>query len=115
MEELREKLVAEVGKTVIGQEHTVDALLSALVIGGHVLLEGVPGVAKTLLARTFAAALGLSFSRIQFTPDMLPSDVTGHHHAARRGTRVSRRADLCQHGSRRRGQPHSPEDTVGDA
>ncbi|MGI9608764.1 MAG: AAA family ATPase [Acidimicrobiia bacterium] len=77
MQELRERVLAEVRKTVIGQTQVVDAMLTAIAVGGHVLLEGVPGVAKTLLARTVAAALGVEFSRIQFTPDMLPSDVTG--------------------------------------
>ncbi len=75
--ELREKLHAEVGKVVVGHGRAVDALLAAVTVGGHVLIEGVPGTAKTLLARTFARALGLVFSRAQFTPDMLPSDLTG--------------------------------------
>jgi len=68
---------AEVGRVVVGQEHVVETLLAALLVGGHVLLEGVPGVAKTLLAQAFARTLALSFSRVQFTPDMLPSDLTG--------------------------------------
>ena len=74
---LRTRLHAEVGKVVVGQEPVADALLVALAVGGHVLLEGVPGVAKTLLASTFATALGLDFRRAQFTPDLLPSDLTG--------------------------------------
>jgi MoxR-like ATPase len=68
----------EVGKVVIGQHHVIDAMLKAIAVRGHVLLEGVPGVAKTLLVRAVSRALGLQFSRIQFTPDMLPSDVTGN-------------------------------------
>ena len=68
---------AEVGKVVLGQEEVVGRLLAALLAGGHVLLEGVPGVAKTLLANATARALGLPFRRAQFTPDMLPSDLTG--------------------------------------
>ncbi len=67
----------EVGKAVIGQDGTVTGLLIALLARGHVLLEGVPGVAKTLLVRSFSAALGLDTKRIQFTPDLMPSDVTG--------------------------------------
>ena len=74
---LRTRLHAEVEKVVVGQEEAVDALLVALAVGGHALLEGVPGVAKTLLASTFAQALGLEFRRAQFTPDLLPSDLTG--------------------------------------
>jgi len=77
MNELRSRLNAEISKVVIGQRMTTEILLAALLLGGHVLLEGVPGVAKTLLARAFAAATGLDFGRIQFTPDMLPADVTG--------------------------------------
>jgi MoxR-like ATPase len=75
--ELRTTLHAEVAKVVVGQRRTVDALLAAVSVGGHVLLEGVPGTAKTLVARAFARALGLGFGRAQFTPDMLPSDLTG--------------------------------------
>ena len=77
MNELRARMTAEVDKVVIGQRDTVDALLIAISVRGHVLLEGVPGVAKTLLANAFARAVGLRFTRVQFTPDMLPSDVTG--------------------------------------
>jgi MoxR-like ATPase len=75
--ELRDRVVAEVAKVVVGQDHVVDVLLAATSVGGHVLLEGVPGVAKTLLANAFARALGVDFRRVQFTPDMLPSDLTG--------------------------------------
>jgi MoxR-like ATPase len=67
----------EVGKAVIGQDGTVTGLLIALLARGHVLLEGVPGVAKTLLVRSFSAALGLDTKRIQFTPDLMPGDVSG--------------------------------------
>ncbi|HVW33508.1 MAG TPA: MoxR family ATPase [Acidimicrobiia bacterium] len=74
---LRERVAAEVGRVVVGQDEVVDLLLAAAVVGGHVLLEGVPGVAKTLLARAWSAALGLDFRRVQFTPDMLPSDLSG--------------------------------------
>jgi MoxR-like ATPase len=77
VKELRDRVQAEVGKVVVGQEGVLDVLLAALGVGGHVLLEGVPGTAKTLLANATARALGVRFARIQFTPDMLPSDVTG--------------------------------------
>ncbi|MDP3551890.1 MAG: MoxR family ATPase [Novosphingobium sp.] len=68
---------AEVGKAVVGQEQVLDHLLVALFAGGHVLLEGPPGTAKTFLAQTFAATLGLDFGRIQFTPDLMPGDILG--------------------------------------
>jgi MoxR-like ATPase len=77
MNELRDRVRREVAKVAVGQDDAVDLLLVALSVGGHVLLEGVPGVAKTLLANATARALGMSFRRVQFTPDMLPSDVTG--------------------------------------
>jgi MoxR-like ATPase len=72
-----EPLYREVGKVLIGQRTLVDRLLIGLLTGGHVLLEGVPGLAKTLAVRTMARALHLTFSRIQFTPDLLPADVLG--------------------------------------
>jgi len=75
--EVRAAIGSEVEKVVIGQGDALDAIVIALAVGGHVLLEGVPGVAKTLLATAVARALGLEFRRIQFTPDLLPSDVTG--------------------------------------
>ena len=68
---------AEVGKALIGQTEIVDRALVGLAAGGHVLLEGMPGLGKTLLVRSLAEALSLDFSRIQFTPDMMPADVTG--------------------------------------
>lgn len=68
---------AEVSTVIVGQQPTVDLLLTALLADGHVLLEGVPGVAKTLMAKLLAKTLSVDFSRIQFTPDMMPSDVLG--------------------------------------
>ncbi len=70
-------LRAEVSKAVVGQDAVVTGLVIGLLCGGHVLLEGVPGVAKTLMVRTLAAALSLDFKRVQFTPDLMPGDVTG--------------------------------------
>jgi len=72
-----EKLRGEIAKTVIGQDAVIERLLVALLAGGHVLLEGMPGLAKTLLVKSLGAALGVQFERIQFTPDLLPSDVVG--------------------------------------
>lgn len=67
----------EMAKVVVGQDAAVSGLIAALLVPGHVLVEGVPGVAKTLLARALAAALDLRFTRVQFTPDLMPSDITG--------------------------------------
>jgi MoxR-like ATPase len=71
------RLREEVGRAVIGQHAVVDRLVIALLIRGHVLVEGLPGLAKTLLVKTLAAAIDASFKRIQFTPDLLPADITG--------------------------------------
>lgn len=68
---------SEVAKVIVGQDTIIDLLLTAILADGHVLLEGVPGVAKTLMAKTFAKITSIQFSRIQFTPDLMPSDVTG--------------------------------------
>ncbi len=73
----RTALVSQIGRRLIGQKQTVDDLVAALLAGGHVLLVGVPGLAKTLLVQTVAQALELTFSRVQFTPDLMPSDITG--------------------------------------
>ncbi len=75
--EMAERLRAEIAKVIVGQQHLVDRLLIALLADGHVLLEGVPGLAKTLAVRTLAAALNTKFQRIQFTPDLLPADLIG--------------------------------------
>lgn len=72
-----QKLREEIGKAVIGQNEVVERLLVALLANGHVLLEGMPGLAKTLLVKSLGTALGVQFERIQFTPDLLPSDVVG--------------------------------------
>ena len=76
-------LQGEIGRAVVGQRRVVDETLVALFAGGHVLLEGVPGLGKTLLVRTLSEALQLDFSRIQFTPDLMPADITGTNIVAR--------------------------------
>ncbi|MEE8361143.1 MAG: MoxR family ATPase [Gemmatimonadales bacterium] len=75
--EVAGSLVAQLGQVVLGQEEAIRILVSAVIARGHVLLEGVPGTAKTLLVRTLSVALRLAFRRIQFTPDLMPSDITG--------------------------------------
>ena len=72
-----EALLAEVGKVIVGQDAVIREVTTAIFAGGHILLVGVPGLAKTLLVNTVAQALGLSFNRIQFTPDLMPSDIVG--------------------------------------
>ena len=72
-----ESLTSEVGKVIIGQKHMVDRLLIGLLCNGHILLEGVPGLAKTLAIKTLAAAINAKFQRVQFTPDLLPADLIG--------------------------------------
>jgi MoxR-like ATPase len=69
----------EIAKVIIGQAHVIDSALIAIFTGNHALIEGVPGVAKTLLVRTLARVLGCEFGRIQFTPDLMPADITGTH------------------------------------
>ena len=72
-----ERLRREVGRVIVGHDRVVEGVLTALVVGGHVLLEGVPGLGKTMLVRTLADALDVTFSRIQFTPDLMPADIIG--------------------------------------
>jgi len=74
---LRERVLAEIRKLVVGRDKEAELLLVSFLAGGHVLLEGVPGVSKTILAKSFAKCMGLEFKRIQFTPDMLPMDMVG--------------------------------------
>jgi len=73
----RARLLAQVGRRIVGQADVLDGILAAILAGGHALLVGVPGLAKTLMVQSVADALALKFSRIQFTPDLMPSDITG--------------------------------------
>ena len=77
MRRIAEAIRGEVRKAVVGQDEVIELMLTSLLVGGHVLLEGVPGTAKTLLTQAFAAGLALDFGRIQFTPDLMPGDVLG--------------------------------------
>jgi hypothetical protein len=96
-------LKAEIGKVIVGQEAVLDEVLVALLAGGHALLEGVPGLAKTLLVRTLAQATDLPFRRIQFTPDLMPTDILG--------TEVLEE----DHGTGRRDKPHPAQNPGGPA
>ena len=73
----QEAIISQVRRVIVGQEEVIDQVMVALFVGGHCLITGLPGTAKTLLVRTLASALGLEFRRIQFTPDLMPSDITG--------------------------------------
>ena len=93
--ELYEKLKGEIGKELFGKEESIRYVVTALLAGGHVLLEDVPGTGKTSLVRTLAAALGAESRRIQFTPDLLPSDITGiHYYNQHDGTFTLRRGPV---------------------
>jgi len=106
---------AEIGKVIVGQETVVTNVLIALIGGGHVLLEGVPGLGKTMLVRTLGQALDLKFARIQFTPDLMPADIIGtdileEDEGGRRHFRYLRQFD-----SGRRNQPGHAQNPVGPA
>ncbi|HEX3569386.1 MAG TPA: AAA family ATPase, partial [Acidobacteriaceae bacterium] len=74
---VRDGILAQVRQVIVGQDDVLDQILIALFVGGHCLITGMPGTAKTLMVRTIAQTLGLTFRRIQFTPDLMPSDITG--------------------------------------
>jgi MoxR-like ATPase len=76
-QKVHEQIVTQVHRVIVGQEEVIDQVMVALFVGGHCLITGLPGTAKTLLVRTLAQILGLDFKRIQFTPDLMPSDITG--------------------------------------
>ena len=94
--QFRQDFLDEIGKVIIGQQNILDHFLIALICKGHTLLVGVPGLAKTLLIKSMAELLDLKFSRIQFTPDLMPSDITGtevieeDHATGKRGFRFFR-------------------------
>lgn len=77
LKQVKQDLLAQIRKTIVGQDKVIEKVLIGLFANGHMLIEGVPGLAKTLLISTIAKALNLSFGRIQFTPDLMPSDITG--------------------------------------
>ena len=113
-------LRSEVRKVIVGHDEVITHVLIGLFAGGHVLLEGVPGLGKTLLIKTLAESLDLTFSRIQFTPDLMPGDIIGTNmivedEAGAEALPVPARAHLRQHPARRRGEPRDAEDAVGAA
>src|SRR6202453_2588767 len=74
---VRDSILAQVRQVIVGQEEVLDQILIGLFVGGHCLITGLPGTAKTLMVQTISQTLGLEFKRIQFTPDLMPSDITG--------------------------------------
>ena len=120
--QIRDRIYGEIGQVVIGQKQIVEELLIALLAGGHCLLVGVPGLAKTTLIQTLARTLDLSFGRIQFTPDLMPSDITGTEvleediDTGRKAFSLHPRGPLFrQRHPRRRNQPHASQDPSGPA
>ena len=110
----------EIARVVVGHDDVIDVILTALFAGGHVLIEGVPGIGKTLIVRSLAEALALRFSRIQFTVDLMPADITGTRVISetpdgRRELRLRARPGLRARAARRRDQPRDAEDAVGAA
>ncbi len=118
---LSDRILAEVSKVIVGKTDELKLIEACLFAGGHVLLEGVPGVAKTSMAKALASSLGLQFDRIQFTPDLLPSDIIGTYVFDQKVSdfKIRKGPDLREHHPRRRDKPRLPEDPVraprGDA
>ena len=109
----------EIGKIIVGQQDVVDGVLICLLAGGHVLLEGVPGLGKTTLLRTLSSVLHLKYSRIQFTPDLMPADIVGsmiiESESGIQGAALPARPDLRAPGAGRRDQSRDAEDAIGAA
>ena len=107
---------AEIGKIIVGQQDVVDGVLICLLAGGHVLLEGVPGLGKTTLLRTLSRVLHLKYSRIQFTPDLMPADIVGSMiidtENAAQGPALPARPDFRAPGAGRRDQSRHAQNAV---
>ena len=112
----RERIKHEVGRVIVGQTDIIDLMLVSLLCRGHVLLYGVPGLGKTLMARTLADTLAMEFRRVQFTPDLMPSDITGTDiikedpSSGQALAGVPARSGVHQLPARRRDQPHAAQD-----
>jgi MoxR-like ATPase len=110
---------AEIGKVIVGHDDIVEGVLICLLASGHALLEGVPGLGKTLLVRTLSQVLDLSFSRVQFTPDLMPADISGTNilveEENRRFFQFQPGPRVRQHRAGRRNQPRDTQDAVGHA
>ena len=114
--QVQSEIVTQVRRVIVGQEEVLEQVMIGLFVGGHCLITGLPGTAKTLLVRTMAQTLGLVFKRIQFTPDLMPSDITGtdiiEEDPATGPAYLDLRAgpDFRQHPAGRRNQPHASQD-----
>ena len=119
--QIREAIIKQIHNVIIGQDEVIEQVLIALFVGGHCLITGLPGTAKTLLVRTIGQILGLDFKRIQFTPDLMPSDITGTdiiEEDPDHGTPhldVHARPHFLEHPAGRRNQPYSSQDPIGAA
>ena len=107
----------EIGKVIVGQKDVVRSVLIAVLAGRHALLEGVPGLGKTMLIRTLSEVLDLKFARIQFTPDLMPADIVGtdileETEDGHRAISLSSRTCFRQLDSRRRNQPRDTQDSI---
>ena len=113
--EIRGRVMDAIHTRVIGQDVLIERMLVGLFTGGHILLEGAPGLAKTLMVKSIADALDISFQRIQFTPDLLPADVVGTMiYNQKTGDFVARPGpNLCEHHSGRRNQSGTGQGSVG--
>ena len=95
LKQFADKLTENIEKVIVGKKEIIVQLLISLICGGHVLLEDVPGTGKTLLAKTLSQSLALQFSRVQFTPDLLPTDITGiHYYNQKQGEFVFRKGPI---------------------
>jgi len=93
---LVDKLMENIEKVIVGKSNVIRQLIISLICGGHVLVEDVPGTGKTLLAKTLSRSLDLTFNRVQFTPDLLPSDITGiHYYNQKQGEFVFRKGPVA--------------------
>lgn len=110
-----EAVLDEIERVVVGKRSALTLILTAVLARGHVLIEDLPGLGKTLIARSFAAALGLDFTRVQFTPDLLPADLLGStiYDMQSGRFRIPGRAYFHQPVARRRDQPDAAEDASG--
>jgi MoxR-like ATPase len=110
-------ITMEMNKVIVGQKHLVESLLIGLLSNGHILLEGVPGLAKTLAIKSLANTIDAKFARIQFTPDLLPADLNGNHdlQSETGGVFGEKRAYLRQLYTGRRNQPGTCQSAVGPA